>query len=243
MKVNIKRNLEGKVWFENYEIDIKDNWTILDLLDYLKYKLKSTLSYRSFCRSAICGTCAVKVNDKTILACKTKAKDIAFNDEIIIEAVDRSKIIRDLVVDHSFIEKELKRVKAYFVDEIRDDMENLQTPEEFRKIEKQTDCILCGACYFECEGLDGDKEFAGPFAFTKVFRFAFDSRDKKGLEERIKDAKEAHLYSCINCQKCVMVCPKGIASAIDITMLQQNDKNSNNLGFDNLGFGFSGGFF
>ena len=239
MKVNIKRVLDSKVWFENYEIDVKKDWTILELLDYLKYKLKSTVSYRSFCRSAICGTCVINVNDKSVLACKTKVLDIAQNDEIVIEAVNRSSIIRDLVVDHSFIEKNLKRVKAYFVDEIDENQENIQYPNELKKIEKETDCILCGACYFECEALDYDKNFAGPFAFTKVFRFAFDTRDKEEMQNRIKIAKEEGLYSCINCQKCAMVCPKGISSAMNINMLQQNDQTLNS-GFD---FGFNTTFF
>jgi len=230
MKVNVKRFLEGKVWFENFEIDYKEDETVLELLDRVK-AIDRSITYRSFCRSSICGTCAVKVNDKTVLACKTKVKDFIEHDEIIIEPVDRSRVIKDLVVDHSYIEKAIKQNKLWFEDEIRGERENLQTPQELQKYEKQTDCIMCMACHFECEALDYTPDFAGPFIFTKYFRFVFDSRDKSDTQERIDLAKENGLYNCINCQKCVMVCPKGIASAFDIKMLQNSDTNYQECSF------------
>ena len=224
MKVLIKRFLNKKTYFDEFEIDFKEDETILEVLDKIRDYKDRSLSYRSFCRSSICGTCAVKVNDKTVLACKTKAKDLIQNNELIIEPVDRSIVIKDLVVDNSYIEDRLKKVKSYFVDEIDETKENLQTPDELKKYDKQTDCILCGACFYECEALDYDKNFAGPFAFSKVFRFVFDNRDKEDTQKRIDIAKQNGLYNCINCQKCVMVCPKEIASAYDIKTLQQFDK-------------------
>ncbi|QCT94992.1 succinate dehydrogenase/fumarate reductase iron-sulfur subunit [Caminibacter mediatlanticus TB-2] len=233
MRLLIKRFDGNRHYFDEFEFDFKENETILELLDRANYKKR--FAYRSFCRSAICGTCAVKVNDRTVLACKSKVKDLIQNDEVIVEPVDRSVVLRDLVVDHSYIEKSIKDNKLWFVDEIDETKENLQTPEELKKYDKQTDCILCMACHFECEALDYDKDFAGPFVFSKYFRFVFDSRDKSDKQERIELAKENGLYNCINCQKCVYVCPKHIASAFDIKMLQQNDKNPpiQDFGFEN----------
>jgi len=224
MKLKIKRFLENESFYEEYNVEYKEDETILELLDKIRNKDRS-LTYRSFCRSSICGTCAIKVNGKTLLACKSKVKDLIQNDEIIIEPVDRVKVIKDLVVDHSFIEKKLKKVHSWFVDEIDETKENLQTPDELKRYDKQTDCILCGACFYECEALDYDENYAGPFAFTKVFRFVFDSRDKMDKQARIEIAKENLLYNCINCQKCAFVCPKGISSMMDIKMLQMADKN------------------
>jgi succinate dehydrogenase/fumarate reductase iron-sulfur protein len=238
MIVNIKRFLNGGIRFDSFEVDLKKGESVLELLERVK-NIDRSVTYRSFCRSSICGTCAVKVNDKTVLACKTKVEDIIEHNEIIIEPVDRSRVIKDLVVDHSYMEKGLKKNKLWFVGETRSDVENLQTPDEFKKYEKQTDCIMCMACYFECEALDYSQDFAAPFVFTKYFRFVFDSRDKSDSQERIDLAKENGLYSCINCQKCVMVCPKGIAGAFDIKMLQNCDVNKQE--YDN--FNENGMFF
>ena len=223
MKLLIKRFDTKKVWFDEFDVEFKEDETILELLDRIN-KIKR-IAYRSFCRSSICGTCAVMVNDKSVLACKTKVKDVIQNDEVIIEPVNRSRVIRDLVVDHSYIEEAIKKNKLWFEDEINLNQENLQTPQELAKYDKQTDCILCMACHFECEARDYKSDFASPFVFTKFFRFVFDSRDKSDKQERIEIAKSSGLYDCINCQKCIMVCPKGIASAFDIKALQMNDKN------------------
>jgi succinate dehydrogenase/fumarate reductase iron-sulfur protein len=230
MRVLIKRFNAGKVWFEEFDYNLKDDETILEILDNIRNK-KRDLTYRSFCRSSICGTCAVKVNDKTVLACKAKAKDLIQNDELIIEPVDRSKVLRDLVVEHSYIEEAIRKNRLWF--EGREcEIECLQTPDELKKYDKQTDCIMCMACYFECEALDYDKNFAGPFIFTKYYRFIFDSRDVSDTQKRVEIAKQNGLYNCINCQKCVMVCPKEIASAFDIKALQNIDANPPFEGFE-----------
>ncbi len=241
MRVNIKRFLNSKTWFETFEVEFKEDETILELLDRLKKK-EPSLTYRSFCRSNICGTCAVRVNDKTVLACKSKVKDFLQNDELVIEPVSRSKVIKDLVVKHDYIEEAVRKNKLWFEDEINTNQENLQTPEELKKYDKQTDCIMCMACYFECEALDYTSDFAGPFIFTKYFRFVFDSRDKSDKQQRIELAKENGLYSCINCQKCIMVCPKEIASAFDIKALQAKDLNPpmQNFDFGSFDIGFNG---
>ena len=233
MKLKIKRFLNNESFYDEYEIDFKNDETILELLDRIREKDR-TLTYRSFCRSSICGTCAVMVNGKTVLACKSKVKDFIENNELVIEPVNKTKVIKDLVVDHSFIEEKIRKVNGWFVDEIDVTQENLQTPEELKKYDKQTDCILCGACFYECDALEYDKNFAGPFAFTKVYRFVFDSRDKMDKQERIEIAKKNLLYNCINCQKCAMVCPKGISSMMDIKMLQTNDKNPPFSDFNNF---------
>ena len=230
MKLKIKRFINNKTYFEEFNVEFKEDETILELLDKIRNKDRS-LTYRSFCRSSICGTCSIMVNGKSVLACTAKVKD--FGDEIIIEPVKRVKVIKDLVVDHSFIEEKIKKINGWFVDKIDTQKENLQTPNELKKYDKQTDCILCGACFFECDALDFDKNFAGPFAFTKVYRFVFDSRDKMDKQQRIEIAKENLLYNCINCQKCAIICPKEISSMMDIKMLQTNDKNPP---FDNFNF-------
>ena len=168
MKVLIKRFIDGKTWFDEFDVEYKNDETILELLDKIK-AIDRSVTYRSFCRSSICGTCAIKVNNKTILACKSKVKDFVENDELIIEPLDRVKLIKDLVVDNDIIEDRLKKNKTWF--EFNGNY--LQKPQDLQKIEKQTDCILCMACFAECEALDYDKDIGG--SFTKVYRFFFDT--------------------------------------------------------------------
>ncbi|WP_238593979.1 hypothetical protein [Lebetimonas natsushimae] len=45
-------------------------------------------------------------------------------------------------------------------------------------------------------------------------------------QKRIEIAKDNRFYNCINSQKCVMICPKGMASAYDIKALQNMHLNT-----------------
>ena len=224
MLLRIKRYDGEKSYIQEYKIDVKKDETLLEVLDKIN-RTDRTLTYRSFCRSSICGTCAVRVNGRSVLACKVKAAD--FGEELFVEALKNCKIIKDLVVDHSYIEKSINNLQNYFEStEKSKKSENIQTPDEHKVFDKQTDCIMCMACYSECEALDYDKNFAGPFAFTKTYRFVFDSRD--GNNERVSKAVEHSLNSCVGCQRCYFVCPKGISSMNDIKMLQMKAPKTQN---------------
>jgi len=224
MRLKIKR-FDGNIsFFEEFEVEVKDDETILEVLDKINRK-KRDITYRSFCRSSICGCCAIRVNQKSVLACKAKAKDLVQNDTLLIEPLNNLRVLKDLVVEHNYIETSHKKLNNFFVDTIDENKENLQLPNELKMYDKQTDCILCMACFSECEALLNEPNFAGPFAFSKVYRFVYDNRDKMDKQKRIEIAKLNNLYSCVSCQMCYISCPKGISSMNDIKLLQTKDEN------------------
>ncbi|MEZ0322927.1 MAG: 2Fe-2S iron-sulfur cluster-binding protein [Hydrogenothermaceae bacterium] len=236
MIVKIRRGKD----IQSYTVDnIDKRTTILEVLDYIKFNNDPTLSYRVQCRASICGTCAVKVNGNTALACKTKALDIANNDEILIEPVGNLPIIKDLVVDHGEFLDKLKQAKSWFVP--KEPLEKV-FPEEISTYDRETDCILCGICYSVCPVFQNDKNFGGPINFVKIFRFWKDKNDALG-DERIEIAKLNNITSCIHCKYCTLSCPKQIPVEADILQLEfygkqkgiiQQNQQINNL----FGFGF-----
>src|SRR3972149_11400924 len=100
------KEIDAKPHFKNYKIEIKGGETVLDTLIKIKETIDGTLTFRRSCRSAICGSCAVRINGKAMLACNTQVKDIATDgDTILIEPLKHFNLIRDLVVDlEPFIE-------------------------------------------------------------------------------------------------------------------------------------------
>lgn len=224
MLVSIKRfNPETDAFFvSEYSLDFNNEHTILDLLQYIKDYIDPTLTFRSFCRSAICGSCALVVNDRSVLTCKEAVKNHLHNDTLLIESLHYQKPIRDLVTDLDDSLEKLKKTQSW----CESNEKTSQTPEEFAKINRQTDCILCMACYSECEPLEQKPGFAGPFAFTKVWRFMQESRDAREESFFLNISKENHLYECIQCKKCIMACPKGITSAYDIKNIMDLDMKS-----------------
>ncbi|HIC79089.1 MAG TPA: 2Fe-2S iron-sulfur cluster binding domain-containing protein, partial [Sulfurovum sp.] len=70
MQINIQR--EDKV--VEYKIPFKSS-TLLQALYHIKNHEDNSLTFSSNCRSGICGTCAIRVNGKEVLACATMSHD------------------------------------------------------------------------------------------------------------------------------------------------------------------------
>jgi len=216
--------------WQDFEVEVEDSLTVLELLMHIKDKIDNTLTFRSFCRSAICGSCAMIINGRSGLACKIQAKDKIKNGIIRIEPLHHLPVIKDLVVDQEPAFDKLKKIKPYLEPDpkvVPDNTksESLVLPEEFARYDKQTDCILCMACYGQCNALEGEERYLGPFQLTKAFRFIMDTRDGMDVEERIKLVEENGIFDCVQCQMCLAACPKGIKPAEDILELRRIAKD------------------
>ena len=91
---------QAESYFEEFQLYVQDDLTLLDCLNEIKWTLDGSLTYRMSCRSAICGSCAVKANGHAILACQKQAKHLVKdNDTIVLEPLGNMKSIKDLAVD------------------------------------------------------------------------------------------------------------------------------------------------
>ncbi len=216
---------------------------VLTLLDAL-YKIKSTqdsnLTYDAGCRSGVCGCCSVKVNGKEQLACEYEPQD---GDKI--EPIKYYPIKKDLLVDKSsgynLISKERAYLKLY--------QESTLEKTDESKTQIQTDCILCSSCYSACPVLEVDKNFLGPFALTRAYRYTADRR-VANEKEIVDNIQKSAIWDCTLCGECTLACPMGIDPKADILQLRNlsakhgyMDPNLSNMGFGG-GFGFdpNGGF-
>ena len=68
-------------YWQEYPVTIEDNGTVLDALIKIREEIDGTLTLRCSCRSAICGSCAMRINGHAALACKTQAVN-ALNQEL-----------------------------------------------------------------------------------------------------------------------------------------------------------------
>lgn len=192
--------------------------TILDVLRKIRDDKDGSLAFRCSCRSGICGSCAVRVNGHEVLACTTGLMD-SLNKEgkVVIEPLKNLTAIKDLVVDLRPMWDRLKKSDPWLIpgktSEIRWD----------KKVEESLDmasgCILCGACYSDCEAFKVDPDFLGPAAFNKAYRFVIDPRDSAG-KDRLKKLAESGLWHCAHCYLCASICPKGICPKDSISYLR-----------------------
>ena len=227
MKVTIKREYD----FIEYDVDMQDA-TLLELLNKIKTEQDSTLAYSSGCRSSVCGSCAVRVNDKEVLACSYKVQD---GDRI--EPLKNMLVLRDLVVDMERALETNARAKTW----LQSYNSEAKLNHEDEKInEVQSDCILCASCYSACPVYAVNPEFLGPFALTGVWKYVSDKREADP-KEKIDTIQTNGVWDCTLCNECTVVCPQGISSKADIEKLRAKSSQQGYMdpNFGNFGGGLS----
>jgi succinate dehydrogenase / fumarate reductase iron-sulfur subunit len=213
-------------YYDIFEIDVTKDELILDVMNKIKWEYDGTFSYRRSCRHGICGSCAVKVNKKSILACKENVFDLVniFGNELIIEPQDINRAYKDMIIDKKDFWDKYDLIKPYLVanDDESLEQENLVTCEDAQKIDEADYCISCGACFYSCPVVEVNKDFIGPAALVKAWRFNADVRDN-AHNSRLKNLQTlgSGIWDCVKCNECAEACPKELNPIEKITKLHQ----------------------
>ncbi|MEE9277971.1 MAG: succinate dehydrogenase/fumarate reductase iron-sulfur subunit [Dehalococcoidia bacterium] len=207
--------VEERSYEQEFSVDYEPGETVLDCINEIKWSQDGTLSYRMSCRHAICGSCAMKVNGKSMLACKTQVMDaLRSGDPIRVGPMGNQRVIKDLVVDDEKFMRQFERAETWLQPHEGQEppqREYRQAKEEFDQWQHTSTCIHCGACYSDCTVAAVDPHFLGPAALAKAYRFVFDSRDGK-KEERLEKLSRmpGGIWDCTRCFMCVEACPKDV---------------------------------
>src|SRR5205809_4247745 len=62
---------KGPYW-EEFDVELEESLSVLDGILQAKDRDDGSLAVRCSCRAAICGSCGVKINGESTLACKTQ---------------------------------------------------------------------------------------------------------------------------------------------------------------------------
>ena len=196
--------------FATYRIGVLPGLTVLSTLLRIRDEIDGTLSFRCSCRSAVCGSCAMVINGKIDLACRTQVA--AFNtDTIILEPLPNLEVIRDLVVDLTPFWRMYEKVQPYLIRKHPvPEKEIHQSEEERKRIDQFVNCILCACCYGACPVLAKDPDYMGPAAAAKLERFALDSRDERPAAVLESLNNEHGIWGCDTVFRCIDACPKDV---------------------------------
>ncbi|KXA90289.1 hypothetical protein AKJ38_00725 [candidate division MSBL1 archaeon SCGC-AAA259I14] len=199
--------------YDRYEIESEEGMTVLDALREIKAEHDDSLTMRLACEAGVCGSCAMEINGKPRLACRTQLeRDLILKegaDVIEVNPLQGFDVIKDLAVDIDPFFNAMKRVKPYLMGESQPEPgeERLQSPENMMEVDDPMSCIMCTACLSACPVKWSDLRYPGPAILGKVARFYLDSRDAG--EERMKSISE-DVWECTTCNYCNEVCPKDI---------------------------------
>jgi succinate dehydrogenase / fumarate reductase iron-sulfur subunit len=228
---------EGPYW-ETFDVELDPTLSVLDGLLQAKDRDDGSLAVRCSCRAAICGSCGMKINGQSTLACKTmleeaqsyaeshsvKGENGDGRPDIVVEPMGNMPVIKDLVTDmESTHWKKIRRVTPWLLPEgDPPEREYVVPPESMIDVTQSMACIQCGACVSSCLSMEADPDFIGPAALAKAYRFVGDPRDAE-TKERLHDlAQDPHgIYDCTHCFSCIDACPKGVAPMDQIMRLRR----------------------
>lgn len=217
-------------WKQEYRLRAGRILRFVDLFRRINDEQDPSLAWNSSCEHGQCGTCAVRINGKPVLACELLVENaVAYFKTTVfdIEPLKIAPVIRDLIVD---IEKGYERVnlaKPYIIESkpsLRTQEEFTITPQELEKYVSATRCINCFCCADAC--ISGPGTFIGPNALLANIVRIMDPREQE------RNARVELLYSeqgvrrCHSSRACSFVCPKEIDVAYFIALAKTGRFNS-----------------
>jgi len=239
-----RQDQNSGLWYQSYTLEVEPGNTILDCLNQIKWEQDGSLAFRKNCRNTICGSCAMRINGRSALACKENVgnevarlekirSDFEGNKtaesgaesipEFTIAPMGNMPVIKDLVVEMGSFWDNLQAVDPYVSTSARNipKREFLQSPEERDRLDQTGNCILCGACYSECNAREVNPDFVGPHALAKAYRILADSRDDC-TETRLENYNQGTqgVWGCTRCYYCNSVCPMEVAPMDQIGLIK-----------------------
>ena len=245
-KVNVRRfnpdEETPKSYHQEFQVEVDENFTVLDTLIKVREEIDGSLALRCSCRASICGSCAVRVNGHGVLACKTRVSEHFSRDgSVAIEPAGNLPVIKDLVVDLNPFWDKIRAVEPYMQPSMPEpESEYLAPNDVMLHLVDVMGCIMCGACVSDCTVMEVDKNFLGPAALAKAYRFVADTRD-------VEDDKRLRMYNayggmwdCTRCGECVQACPKGVAPMERIMALREKaiETHTPAGSYDGASFGY-----
>jgi fumarate reductase iron-sulfur subunit len=208
-----------------YELEEADGMTLFIALNEIREKQDPSLQFDFVCRAGICGSCAMVINGRPGLACRTLTRNLG--PEITLAPLPVFELIADLSVNTGkWMRAMSERLQTWIhlkqkeVDLSR--LEERMEPELAQKIYELDRCIECGCCVAGCGTARMREDFVGAVGLNKIGRFRLDPRDARTDEdfyELVGD--DTGVFGCMSLLACHDVCPKSLPLATQIAFVRR----------------------
>lgn len=202
---------DEKPRYEQYKIPYNPDQTILDSLKYIQKDLDRSLSFRGECGYQMCGTCAVRLNGRPVLACNTRMER-----EMVLDPLLDIPVIKDLVVDRRWIYGRIHPARPYLTRKKPFGQQLEPIPRDTYDLHSTAaSCIECYVCTAGCPLNDQGTD---PASALKISRVALDLRDGMNRMGAISEA----VGKCVLCKTCAGRCPLNVR--VDRIVLRDRER-------------------
>jgi fumarate reductase iron-sulfur subunit len=210
---------------QTYELQEAPGMTLFIALHEIRETEDPSLQFDFVCRAGICGSCAMMINGRPGLACRTLTKNLGA--DITLAPLPVFELIADLSVNTGkWMRAMSERLQTWVhlqeqeVDLAR--MEEPMDPDLAEQLYELDRCIECGCCVAGCGTMRMREDFLGAVGLNKVARFRLDPRDNRDDEdyyELIGD--DDGVFGCMSLLACHDVCPKQLPLQTQIAFLRR----------------------
>jgi fumarate reductase iron-sulfur subunit len=198
---------------DTFMMEEKENLTLFIALTQIREEQDPSLQFDFCCRAGICGSCAMVINGRPGLACKTLTRELS--KEIILMPLPVFRLIGDLSVDTgTWFRAMNEKVGSWihtskeFDPGAREERMDNALAEEIYELER---CVECGCCVASCGTANMREDFVGAVAMNRIARFMMDPRDERTTDEYFEViGTDEGIFGCMGLLACEDVCPKNI---------------------------------
>lgn len=226
-KIRRQPTPESKPYWEEFEMRARRGMNVITgLMDIAENPVDrfgnrtTPVVYDSNCLEEVCGSCAMLINGKGMMACSALIHKL--DAPITLEPLSKFPVIRDLAVDRSVLFENLKRVKAWVPVDGSYDLGSgprIQ-PEIQEAMYPLSRCISCCLCLEACPEVNERTGFVGAAIINQVRLFNEHPTGKALKAERLEAMMgDGGIHGCSYAQNCVRICPKDIPLTTSISVV------------------------
>jgi succinate dehydrogenase/fumarate reductase iron-sulfur protein len=217
IRVFVRRSESGAR--EEFLVRAGNPVTVLDLLVEIQRGHDASVAFRYSCGVAMCGTCGVRVDGQSRLACRTVLEPEV--DAVEIAPLAGLPVVRDLIVDTRPFWSQWARVKPWFVP-ANGEVERIALGSAAaRLVDGALGCISCGACYSTCELTRHGSDYLGPAALNRALALIADPRDGAAQDRLDIVGGAGGVDRCHYIGGCTAACPVGVDPSRSIVELRR----------------------
>lgn len=221
---------ESRAHIQTFYLEETDTMTLFIALNDIRENQDPSLQFDFVCRAGICGSCAMLVNGKPSLACRSLTKDLP--NVINLAPLPGFELIGDLSVNtgkwmrsmsehlHTWLHTNEGEIN---LSKIEAQME----PHVAEKIYELERCIECGCCISACATAQMKPGFVAAVGINQLARFAIDPRDVRNDRDyyHILGTEEG-VFGCMTLLGCDDMCPKDLPLAQQIAFMRRKMVNT-----------------